>query len=126
MLRRKLRPLENLVVGHYRDYKTSTSSNFSTNNNRIVPVIPILSSLPPTATIISESEVEINESPLQCDYSIAFPGAISTTPPRHDSSLHSEVDNDTTTTTTDHICDDEIAYAAIFLDYGRKKADDRS
>ena len=131
MLRRKLRPLENLFVGHYGDRISSISSDCSINNNPSIPVLPIQpppSPPPPTTTqIMGREEVETKEYPLlRCDYSIDFPSAKATTSPRQDSSLHSEADNYTSTTTTTDLLDDEIAYAAIFLGYGNKKANDQN
>ena len=107
MIRRKLRPWENLPLDNL-DIPFLASSNDDTINNNLASQLQ-----PPIPT-----SKTLSQRPLPPD-TILSPQNSVTCPVAAESSLQSDDDYGTTATaTTDLLCDDEIAYAAIFLEYG--------
>ncbi len=119
MIRRRLRPWENLPLDNL-DIPFLASSNDDTINNNLASQLQ-----PPIPT----SKTLSVQRPLPPD-TISSPQNSVTCPVVAESSLQSDDDYGTTAnadaaantaataTTEDLLCDDEIAYAAIFLEYG--------
>ena len=117
MIRRRLRPWENLPLDNL-DIPFLASSNDDTINNNLASHLQ-----PPIPT-----SKTLSQRPLPPD-TISSPQNSVTCPVAAESSLQSDDDYGTTANadaaantaaiaTTDLLCDDEIAYAAIFLEYG--------